>query len=117
MTLLKVWRDGDPDKVVLHTDDPRFIRRTLISEGVVFYQWPLMRLNNNTSDRDILSFYAQRIANLNVAGRYQCIDVARAKWRLSGAANIRSKTFATAKTRYGFSSTAGRVFICISNRM
>lgn len=76
MTVLQVMSDTAAERVVLRTTDPEVIGAELARRGIVFDRWPLPA-DQSAATEDVLAEYASRIADLNVEGRYQHIDVAR----------------------------------------
>jgi len=78
MTLLQVMADDDASSLRLRTDDVNMIGLELARRGIVFDRWPAMPgLEVATPVAEILASYDDRVAQLNVDGRYQHIDVAR----------------------------------------
>jgi 1,2-dihydroxy-3-keto-5-methylthiopentene dioxygenase len=69
---------SDATDVRLRTDDAAVIGVELAKRGIVFDRWPSMPgLDPATPTGELLAGYGDRVAELNVDGRYKYIDVAR----------------------------------------
>lgn len=77
MTLLQVMAATDPGEVRVRTTDREAIGAELASHGILFDRWPALDDAAARSSDDLLAAYADRIAELNDAGRYRHIDIAR----------------------------------------
>ncbi|MFD0363699.1 acireductone dioxygenase [Nocardia sp. GCM10030253] len=77
MTLLQVMAADNADKVLLRTTDDAVIAAQLADRGIAFDRWPVVDNAAGTASDVLLAEYADRVAELNVAGRYRHIDIAR----------------------------------------
>ncbi|WP_328405224.1 1,2-dihydroxy-3-keto-5-methylthiopentene dioxygenase [Nocardia sp. NBC_00403] len=77
MTLLQVMAADDADKVLLRTTDDAVIAAQLADRGITFDRWPVVDNAADTTSDALLAEYADRVAELNAAGRYRHIDIAR----------------------------------------
>ena len=77
MTLLHIASDSDPADIRLHTTDPERIAAELAARAIVFDRWPAHPVTAAVPAEDIPARYGDRIGELNAAGRYRHIDLAR----------------------------------------
>jgi 1,2-dihydroxy-3-keto-5-methylthiopentene dioxygenase len=78
VTLVQVMGDRDAADVRLRTDDAAMIASELAKRSINFDRWPAVPgLDTATPTGEILASYHDRVAELNVDGRYKHIDVAR----------------------------------------
>lgn len=78
MTLVQVMADSDAADIRVRTDDAGLIAVELAKRGIVFDRWPtLPGVGAQTSTAEIMAHYRDHVAELNLAGRYQHIDIAR----------------------------------------
>lgn len=77
MTLLQVMAADDADKVLLRTTDDAVIGAELAARSITFDRWPVLDNATVTASDELLAEYDDRVAELNAAGRFKHIDIAR----------------------------------------
>ena len=77
MTLLQVMAADNAADVRVRTTDPTEIGAELAQHGIAYSHWAVLADAANTDSDTLLAHYAPQIGELNAAGRYEHIDVAR----------------------------------------
>ncbi|MFC8046037.1 acireductone dioxygenase [Nocardia sp. NPDC057353] len=77
MTLLQVMSADRPDEVRVRTTDRTAIAAELAAHGIHFDSWPALDGAAARPSDELLAAYADRIAELDRAGKYRHVDVAR----------------------------------------
>jgi len=83
MSRLSIHPEGStnatsPAEPLLESDDPAVIKAELAKRGIAFQRWPAkVKLNQNSSESDILTAYAVEIARVQADGRYPTVDAIR----------------------------------------
>ncbi len=83
MSRLSIHPEGStnatsPAEPLLESDDPAVIKAELAKRGISIQRWPAkVKLNQNSSESDILAAYAVEIARVQADGRYATVDAIR----------------------------------------
>ncbi|MFD5174300.1 acireductone dioxygenase [Nocardia sp. NPDC058379] len=77
MTLLQVMAADNAADVRVRTTDTAEIAAELDKHGIAFSRWDVLAEAAGTDSEALLAHYAPQIGELNAAGRYEHIDVAR----------------------------------------